>query len=190
LAHLNESELFDEPALVTAAGTGDRVAWEVLYRRLYPLLRAYVARRVDASHVDDTVSETMMRAVRSIDSYHPGPAGFDGWMFGIARRVCADYHRRVARLRRQDGAAAGMAEVVEQGRAPGDPAAAADDREELRRAFELLPPNDQRVLALRVIAGLSVEQAASVLEKAPGAVRTAQSRALGRLRQLIKAQDD
>jgi RNA polymerase sigma-70 factor (ECF subfamily) len=190
LDHFNESEQLDESALVTAAGSGDSVAWEVLYRRLYPRLWAYIARRVNASQVEDVVSETMMRAVRGIDVYQPGPAGFDAWVFGIARRVCADYHRRGARLRRQDGVAAGMAEVIEDGRAPGDPAAAADDHAELRRAFELLLPGDQHVLELRVIAGLSVEQAASVLDKAPGAVRTAQSRALGRLRQLIKAHDD
>jgi RNA polymerase sigma-70 factor (ECF subfamily) len=190
LAHLSEPEQLDEPALVSAAGTGDGAAWEVLYRRLYPRLWAYVARRVDAGQVEDAVSETMMRAVRGIEVYEPGPAGFDGWVFGIARRVCADYHRRQARLRRQDEVAAGMAEVIEDGQAPGDPAAAADDHAELRRAFDLLLPGDQQVLELRVIAGLSVEQAAWVLEKAPGAVRTAQSRALGRLRQLIEAYDD
>jgi RNA polymerase sigma-70 factor (ECF subfamily) len=190
LAHLTESEELDEPALVTAAGTGDSAAWEVLYRRLYPRLWAYIARRVNASQVEDAVSETMMRAVRGIDVYRPSSVGFGGWVFGIARRVCADYHRRQARMRRQDGVAAGMAEVIEEGLAPGDPASAADDHAELRRAFELLHPGDQQVLELRVVAGLSVEQAASVLEKAPGAVRTAQSRALGRLRQLIKAYDD
>lgn len=190
MAHLSESEEPHEPALVSAAGTGDSAAWGVLYRRIYPRLRAYVARRVHPGHVEDAVSETMMRAVRGIDRYRPGSAGFEGWVFGIARRVCADYHRGRARLRRQDGVAAGMAEVVEDGQAPGDPAVAADDRAALRRAFELLPAGDQQVLELRVIAGLSVEQAAAVLEKAPGAVRTAQCRALGRLRQLIKEHDD
>ena len=83
-----------------------------------------------------------------------------------------------------------MADVIEDGWAPGDPAAVADDHAELRRAFESLLPGEQQVLELRVIAGLSVEQTASVLEKAPGAVRTAQSRALGRLRQLITAHDE
>lgn len=190
LAHRTGPERLDQAALVTAAGTGDRDAWEVLYRRLYPRLWAYVARRVEAGQVEDAVSETMVRAVRGIDFYQPGPVGFDGWVFGIARRVCADYHRRQARLRRQDEVAAGMAEVIEDGRAPGDPAAAADDHAELRRAFELLLPGDQQVLELRVVAGLSVEEAATVLEKAPGAVRTAQSRALGRLRQLIEAYGD
>lgn len=186
----NASEQVKESSLVTAACTGDSDAWEVLYRRLYPRLWVYVARRVDAGHVEDTVSETMVRAVRGIEGYQPGSPGFDGWVFGIARRVCADYHRSRARLRRQDGIAAAMAEVIEEGRVPGDSAASADDRAELRRAFELLPPSDQQVLELRVVAGLPVEQAAVLLNKAPGAVRTAQCRALGRLRQLIKAHDD
>lgn len=190
MAHLDETEPPDESALVTAAGKGDSGAWEVLYRRLYPRLRAYVSRRVGNGHVEDVVSETMVRAVRGIDGYQPGPAGFDGWVFGIARRVCADHHRRRTRLRRQDGVAAGMAEVIVDGQAPGDPAVAADDHAELRRAFALLAPGDQEILELRVVAGLSVDQAALVLEKAPGAVRTAQSRALGRLRQLIRSGDD
>jgi RNA polymerase sigma-70 factor (ECF subfamily) len=184
------SEHLEEPALIAAAVTGDSRAWEVLYRRVYPRLRSYVARRVDAGHVEDTVSETMARAVRGIDGYQATPAGFDSWVFGIARRVCADHHRRQVRLRRQDEATAGMGEVIEDGWAPGDSAAVADDHAELRRAFELLLPGDQLVLELRVIAGLSVEEVASVLEKAPGAVRTAQSRALGRLRQLIAARSD
>jgi len=190
LAHFNDSDRLDEPALVSAASTGDSAAWEVLYRRLYPRLSAYVARRVEPGQVEDAVSETMLRAVRGIDRYQPGSAGLDGWVFGIARRVCADDHRSRVRLRRQDGFAAGMAEVIEDGRAPGDRAAAAEDHAELRRAFELLHPGDREVLELRVIAGLTVEQTASALEKAPGAVRTAQSRALGRLRQLITAHDE
>jgi len=190
LAHLNESEHFDEPTLVTAASTGDSLAWEVLYGRLYPRLRAFIAHRVDPGQVEDTMSETMIRAVRGIDNYRPGPSGFDGWVFGIARRVCADHHRRRARLRRQDGVAAGMAEVIEHGYAPGDPTVTEEDHAELRRAFELLPPGDQQVLELRVIAGLSVDEVAVALDKAPGAVRTAQSRALGRLRQLILIRTD
>jgi RNA polymerase sigma-70 factor (ECF subfamily) len=131
----------------------------------------------------------MVRAVRGIDVYQPGAAGFDGWVFGIACWVRADYHRRWARLRRQDGVAAGKAEAIEDGWAPGDPAVAADDHAELRRAFASRL-GEQQVPELRVFAGLSVEQAASVLEKAPGAVRTAQSRALGRLRQRIKSLND
>jgi RNA polymerase sigma-70 factor, ECF subfamily len=41
------------------------------------------------------------------------------------------------------------------------------------------------VLELRVIAGLTPEQTAVVLGKRPGAVRTAQSRALARLRKWV-----
>lgn len=178
--------LHDESEVVAAACRGDRDAWEALYRRLYPKLRGYMARRVAADHVEDAVSETMTRAVRAIDSYQLGPAGLDGWMFGIARRVAADHHRKAVRIRRQDGAAAGMADVVEAGWAPGESVIAADDHRELRAAFARLSPSDRELLELRVVAGLSVDQVAAVLGKRPGAVRTAQSRALGKLRKILE----
>lgn len=178
--------LHKESDVVAAACQGDRDAWETLYRRLYPKLRAYMARRIASDHVEDAVSETMTRAVKGIDSYQLGPAGFDGWMFGIAKRVAADHHRKAKRTQRQDGAAAGMADVVEDGLAPGELVVAADDHDEMRTAFSQLSLSDRELLELRVVAGLSVEQVASTLGKRPGAIRTAQSRALGKLRQLLE----
>lgn len=175
----------DETEVVAAAGRGDPDAWEVLYRRVYPNLRIYLLRRVGPDQVEDAVSETMTRAVRGIDGYRPGPAGFDGWLFGIARRVAADHHRRAHRLRRQDTSAACLLGRQPSGPEPSEPLLAAEDRAELRQAFEKLPERDRELLELRVVAGLTVEQVAAVLGKAPGAVRTAQTRALQRLRQLM-----
>ncbi len=49
-------------------------------------------------------------------------------------------------------------------------------------AFEKLSSEDQELLELRVVAGLSAEGVGEVLGKKPGAVRMAQTRALSRLR--------
>ena len=59
------------------------------------------------------------------------------------------------------------------------------DREEhlgVRAAFERLAPHEQEVLELRVVQGLSAEGVGEVLGRGAGAVRMAQSRAVGRLR--------
>ncbi|HET6964261.1 MAG TPA: RNA polymerase sigma factor [Acidimicrobiales bacterium] len=172
--------------MVAAAGGGDPHAWEVLYHRLHPKLQAFFLRRVEAQHVEDMMSETMTRAVGGIDTYQPGDSGFDGWVFGIGRRVAADHHRKNGRIRRQDATAAGMAAAPVNEPEPAEPLVDAEDRAELRRAFVQLPENDRVLLGLRVVSGLSVEQVAMVLGKRPGAVRTAQSRALGRLRRLLE----
>lgn len=59
----------------------------------------------------------------------------------------------------------------------------------LRVAFAGLPEPDRELLGLRVVACLDAETTARVLGKRPGAIRMAQSRALGRLRAKLAAAD-
>jgi RNA polymerase sigma-70 factor (ECF subfamily) len=177
---------FEDEQLVAGARCGDADAWERLYRRVYPRLAAYLARRVGFEHRDDAVSETMTRAVAGLDRMSLGPAGFDGWLFGIARRVAADHYRQASRYQRQRqrtvAAATTMPVDTEDG---SSRLLTADEHAELRAAFQQLSPAEQEILELRVVAGLSSEQVAVVLGKRPGAIRTAQSRAVAHLRELF-----
>jgi len=175
-----------DEAAVDSARAGDPAAWEHLYRRLYPRLGAYLARRVGPDHAEDAISETMTRAVAGLDSMALGPAGFDGWVFGIARRVAADHHRKAGRRRRQDQAAVVLSGPEASADSCADGVVEADEYADLKRLFCRLRPDEQELLELRVVAGLSAEQVAAVLGKRPGAVRTAQSRALARLRALME----
>lgn len=178
----------DEPsrALVDAARRGDQEAWARLLDSLYPRLRAYVGRRMPAQVVEDAVSETMTRAVAGIGRFAWGPAGFDGWVFGIARNVVADHYRKSEREHRLAGVGPAPLDPHEQ---PGDAVALGEDHAQLRRCFSLLSEAERELLELRVVAGLSAQQVAAVLDKRPGAVRSAQSRALSRLRQLMEEHD-
>ena len=169
---------------VELAAAGDHDAWEQIYRRVYPRLRAYAARHVNADAVDDMVNETMMRAVAGIDRFRWEPAGIDPWLFGIARRVVVDHHRTSGRNRRNARAERSPGASVE----PAEALIHADELNAVRAAFERLPPADRELLELRVIARLSAEEVAAVLGKRPGTVRTAQSRALARLRTIMDQQ--
>jgi RNA polymerase sigma-70 factor (ECF subfamily) len=166
--------------LVEQARAGRAEAWETLLRSLYPRLAAYAARRSGPDAADDIVAETMTRAVESIDNFRLDDSDFDGWVFGIARRVSADHFRKEARAARPSP----NSEV------PSPPVdhdlSLAEDYAEVRAAFESLRPEEREVLELRVIAGLTADQAAVVLGMRPGTVRVAQSRALARLRALLK----
>ena len=84
---------------------------ELLYRSVYPRPRSYVARRVEAGYADDVLSDTMARALSSIHVFEWGPAGFDGSVFGIARRAIAEHHHLAARRPRQDEAVERLAEA-------------------------------------------------------------------------------
>ena len=52
----------------------------------------------------------------------------------------------------------------------------------VRTAFAALSEDDQEILWLRLVAGLSAAEVAEVVGRREGAVRQAQSRALDRLR--------
>jgi len=176
------------PGIIAAARCGDRAAWEELYRNLYPRLRAFFARRVGRETAEDAVNETMAKAIAGIGTYEPGPSGFDGWVFGIARHVNADHHRRSARDLRQHEVAHRVDGHGPESELPVDHELdLRDDHAQLRSLFEKLEPSEQEVLELRVIAGLPSEEVAVLLDKTPGAVRTAQSRALTHLRRLLEA---
>jgi RNA polymerase sigma-70 factor, ECF subfamily len=189
-----ERRQFERPAieptearrLVDAAAAGDDAAWEALYRALYPRLRVFFVRRVGAEHADDAVGETMMKAVASIDHFDWTDAGFDGWVFGIARHVVVDHHRRQDRVRRYHHISRMFSGNKTDGAAPVEQELViGDDQALVRQLFTQLTPAEQELLELRVIAGLSAEQVGEVIGHKAGAVRTAQSRALAHLRELM-----
>jgi len=178
-------------ALVEAARAGDHDAWHELYGRAYPRLRAYAVRRVGPVDAEDVVSETMARAVAGIDGFRLTSAGFDGWLFGIARRICVDHHRAAERAARRGGRAAVVTSGDESGAGVSvdEGLLLADEHVQIRRVFQQLTDGERELLELRVIAGLSADDTAMALGKRPGAVRTAQSRALARLRVLLEGDD-
>jgi RNA polymerase sigma-70 factor (ECF subfamily) len=166
--------------LAEQAAAGNHHAWEQIYRSVYPRLWAYAAHHVGHDTADDVVSETMTRAVAGIAGFRWTAEGIEPWLFGIARRVAADHHRRAGRRKRWSRAVAAPAAAL-----PADAAETADDHAAVRAAFNRLSTSDREVLELRVIAGMSPEQTAAVLGRRPGAIRTAQSRALARLRKRL-----
>ena len=164
--------------LVTWALEGDIDAWEQLYLAVYPRLYGYAAHRVGPDDARDVVSETMTRALANRARFRPGGV-FEAWLFGICRNVIREHLRHTTRPSATADAAAGNA---------ADPAAevvAGDERAAVRRAFARLPERDREILELRVVAGLSAAAVGEVLHKHPGAIRMAQSRALGRLRSML-----
>jgi RNA polymerase sigma-70 factor (ECF subfamily) len=130
---------------------------------------------------------------RNLGSYRAG-TDFEAWLFTIAHRRVADHFRR--RYRRREvaldeavpggtgpgGAGPGLPGTVPAVAGPEGAVLAAERRAEVAGAFRRLRPDQQEVLALRVLGGLSAAQVGEVLGKSEGAVRVAQHRALQSLR--------
>ena len=166
--------------VVQRAVQADPDAWERLYRRSYSRLFAYARRRLttDAA-ADDAVAETMLRAIARIATFTWQGAGFDAWLYGILRNVVLESLRQNGRATsevlvpdHEEHDTTTMLEALVQ----------RDRHDEVRTAFAQLSSDDQEILEMRVVAGLSAAGVAEATGSTAGAVRMAQSRALQRLR--------
>lgn len=179
----------DLRATVERARSCDPDAWEALYRHCYPRLVNYARRRLpDQQAADDAVAEAMARALRRIADFTWQGAGFDGWMYGILRNVVLEQrrsHDRSLRLVERSASEAGVAHDGESAN-PGQVVADRHDHDLLRAAFAVLGEDDRELLLLRVVGELSAAETGEVLGMRAGAVRTAQMRALERLRTAMK----
>ena len=167
--------------LVEEARAGDVAAWQDLYLALYPRLLAYARRQVGPHDAPDLVSEAVVRALSGLARFEWTGAGFDAWIFRILRHVIIDHHRRDGRRSRLPLSDARDLQEDEA----ADWLLADEESREMRAALARLGPEDQELLHLRVVAGLTSEEVAQVLGKRPGAVRMAQARSLQRLRALM-----
>jgi RNA polymerase sigma-70 factor (ECF subfamily) len=172
-------DIDDQRQLADAARHGDHSAWERLYRNVYPRLYSYAAARLGTSSAEDVVNETMARAVAGIEKFKWNGGGFDAWLFGILRRVCLEQYRK-----NNYSLGSGASQWIDH-TDPGEAMERQAEHDELRRAFANLDDSERDILALRLVCGLSADEVARAVGKSPGAVRTAQSRALASLRQLI-----
>jgi RNA polymerase sigma-70 factor, ECF subfamily len=172
--------------LVDRALHGEAEAWTTLYARLRPRLFALALRRLgNREDAEDAVAETMMRVVRGADKFRWQGAGFDAWVFKICNNVIID----LSRSRTRQVAVAATGQRPTQPGVVDERVVLAEEHEAVRRALDRLAGDDRELLELRVVAGLSSEEAAYVLNRRPGAVRVAQSRALTRLRTYLAEEE-
>lgn len=173
-------------SLLEAAKTGAEWAWSSLYRELAGPVTGYMASR-GAQEPDDLTSEVFLQVARHIHTFSGDLAGFRSWIFVIA-------HRRLIDERRAGGRRPDFTELPTE-----SPVGAAGDVEdeaverlvtaELREAFAQLTEGQRDVLALRIIAGLTLAETAEVLGKKVGAIKTMQHRAISALQQKLDLED-
>jgi RNA polymerase sigma-70 factor, ECF subfamily len=169
--------------LVERAQSGDREALEELYLlhfdRVYSYLHIAVGNRHDA---EDLTTQTFLRMLESIKRYRSGKAPFSAWLFRIAHNLAIDHFRATKRVQLTD-------------ELPEDESAAetsAEDQalQELGRGSMLqliaaLSPEQQQVLTLKFVFNFSNAEAATILGKTDGAVKSLQHRALVSLQKQI-----
>ncbi len=119
--------------------------------------------------------------MRKLEQFTGDEDAFRGWVVTIAHHRLIDAARSRAR-RPVDPV---DDEVLAAAGGSGDPEREALTRiasSEVQRAIRALSPDQQDIIFLRLIAGLSINEVAAATGKNPGAVKSLQVRALAALR--------
>jgi RNA polymerase sigma-70 factor, ECF subfamily len=182
MVRVSVAEVSDDE-LILRTGTGDRAAFEQLYRRYARSVFGLALRRLgDRTRAEDAVQETFASIWRSARSYRPERGPGAPWLYAVARNAIVDRSRARSEppMEAPDEAVdeAGPLERAEQGWLSW----------RVHRALEELPEREREVVALAYWSGLSQSEVAEFLSIPLGTVKTRTRSALSRLADLLEGE--
>lgn len=173
----------EEVAAGVRAGDPDAVG--AVYVALADRLLSYLIARVgERATAEDLLEITFIELLQKGHTIIGGPRAIKVWLFRSATFNALDHFRAVSR--RSEELCPDLVPYERHAEDPGPEELAISEETStlVRTAMEELSEEQRHVLLLRYVAGLSAVEAAEVVDKRPGAVRSLQhrgERALGRL---------
>lgn len=177
--------------LMEGVRAGDGRAVAALYDRYGALIFSLALRMLhDREGAEELVQEVFLRAWRQAATYQPSLGRLSTWLLGIARNLAVDeLRRRNARPQRAEGEAAEVHLEMLPTPTIEDPAVQtglADQRAEIQRALEALPPAQRKVIEMAYYSGLSQSEIATALGDPLGTVKTRMRLATQKLREQLQ----
>jgi RNA polymerase sigma-70 factor (ECF subfamily) len=167
--------------LITRVGSGDRNAFDVLYRRYSrPVFGLALRRLGDRGRAEDAVQETFASIWRAAGSYKPERGPGAPWLYAVARNAIVDN----GRARREP--------PVDRVEEEADDVTPADRAEtswiawRVHRSLAELPENERVVIELAYWRGRSQSEIAELLGIPLGTVKTRTRTGLARLAEVLE----
>jgi RNA polymerase sigma-70 factor (ECF subfamily) len=174
----------DEDQLIQRARQGDLAAVSEIYNLHVDRIYKYVRYRTgDDQTAEDITAEVFLRAIESLGSYNDHGAPFVAWLYRIAHARIIDYWRSANR--RQTAPLDDP--LLQDGLVETDEAIDVDFLQHrlLWSALQQLTDDQQNVIILKFVEGLSNLEIAQVLGKTEGAIKALQRRALETLSRML-----
>lgn len=153
----------DDEALAAAASSGDQAAYTELYQlyagRVYARLTQLVG---PSSDREDLLQQVFFELYRALPRFR-AESSISTFIHGIAVHVALDHLRR-RRRRPQDFTGVELDEMIDAGATPEDRATRRDELGHILALLERIKPRKRIAFALVAIAGLSLDEAATLLD--------------------------
>lgn len=167
--------------LIRRVGSGDRNAFEALYRRYArPVFGLALRRLGDRGRAEDAVQETFASVWRAAGSYRPERGPGAPWLYAVARNAIVDN----GRTRREPPVE--NADEAAGDETPADRAESGWVAWRVHRALAELPENERVVLELAYWGGRSQSEIAEHLGIPLGTVKTRTRTGLARLADMLE----
>jgi RNA polymerase sigma-70 factor (ECF subfamily) len=179
---LKDSLMPTESELIKQAVKRDAPAFGELYQLHLRQIYRYIFYKVgNPSEAEDLTEQVFLKAWEAMPRYREQGVPFAAWLFRLAHNTVIDYHRT-----KHEAVALDELIDAEDGQAsPEDVTSTRLDVQTLQTAITRLTPEQQQVVILRFVQGLSHGEVAAIMGKNEGAIRGLQHRALEALHGLL-----
>ena len=169
--------------LVRAAKNNDESAFSEIYEYyITPIFRFVYFRVRNRFDADDLTQSIFLKAWKNLSEYRQKKNPFSSWLYAIARNTIIDFWRK-----KKEWSISELGENTEKEEERTDEILEKEeDLNEIKKAIGLLTEDQQEVIILKFIEGLSNKEISRILNKKEDAVRQIQSRAIKMLREYIK----
>jgi RNA polymerase sigma-70 factor (ECF subfamily) len=168
----------DELTLLDGVRRLEPAALEQVHDTYYPVIFRYISFRVgDRETAEDLTSDVFARLLSAVRDHTAPQNTLRGWLYGVASRVVADYHRKSYRAEHVE-----LTPAIES-RTP-DPSEALSNKqklEALHAAMDDLTKDQREVIALRFGYEMAIREVAKQMGKSEGAIKQLQARAIAAL---------
>ena len=169
----------EEKRWLTAAASGDRAAFEALFRRYYPRLLRFCYRICPyPEHLEEIANDTLWVVWRKASSYD-GSCRPSTWIFAIAYRKCRENQRQQRRHRQTDS--------LESHPGLSQPCSSTSQETSdwLTTALAELPDDQRIVVELTYYHGLSYRDIARIMDCPENTVKTRMFHARKKLQRIL-----
>jgi RNA polymerase sigma-70 factor (ECF subfamily) len=174
-----------EKILIQRASAGEAAAFGELYSIYLDAIYRYVFFRVgEQQDAEDLTEAVFLKAWEALPSYRDFGYPLSSWLYRIAHNIVVDFHRR-ARPFVQESEAGLTEDRVDESINTLGKVIEAEELNALAKAISQLTVEQQQVIILRFIEGMSHTEISKVIGKNEGTCRMIQHRGLVTLNKLL-----
>lgn len=171
--------------LIEEIKNGSQAAMEVLVKKYYKNIFAYVYRKTSDYHLAyDLTQEVFIKMMKSIGAYK-SKGKFEHWLITIAVNHCRDYFRS-STYRRKKQEQEIVHQMTDDSKNVWDLLSKKIESEKVKEALNTLPDFQKEAIILRFYHDLKIKEIAHVTDAKEATVKSRLKQGIGKLKKLFQ----